>query len=132
MDKLLCAPRLSAYERIISGDFVNRKENGELLTPNSIKYWTKAIKKSSSIPLMRLKASTVSFGKLPKAKLYFLVMIVCSRCFTLRQWTSLKNGPADVRNGGRFIHSFKFTLGIDWYRKPKKFGFYLTCLKEFV
>lgn len=36
-------------ERIVGGDFVNRKENGELLTPNSIKYWTKAIKKETGI-----------------------------------------------------------------------------------
>lgn len=33
------------YEVCIGLDFINRKENGELLTPNSIKYWTKAIKK---------------------------------------------------------------------------------------
>lgn len=36
-------------ERIVSGDFINRKENGELLTPNSIKYWTRAIKKETGI-----------------------------------------------------------------------------------
>jgi len=33
------------YERLQSVDFINRKENGELLTPNSIKYWAKTIKK---------------------------------------------------------------------------------------
>ena len=36
-------------ERIVGGDFVNRKENGELLTTNSIKYWTRAIKKETGI-----------------------------------------------------------------------------------
>ncbi len=29
---------------IVSGDFVNRKSNGELLTVNSMKYWTKKVK----------------------------------------------------------------------------------------
>jgi len=29
---------------IVGGDFVNRKANGELLTTNSMKYWTKKIK----------------------------------------------------------------------------------------
>ena len=32
------------YEKLQGVDFVNRKENGELLTPNSIKYWAKVIK----------------------------------------------------------------------------------------
>ncbi|NMM62736.1 site-specific integrase [Clostridium sp. P21] len=36
-------------ERIVGGDFICRKENGELLTPNSIKYWTRAIKKETGI-----------------------------------------------------------------------------------
>ena len=33
------------YEKLQGVDFINRKENGELLTPNSIKYWAKTIKK---------------------------------------------------------------------------------------
>lgn len=32
------------YEKIQGLDFINRKENGELLTPNSMKYWRKVIK----------------------------------------------------------------------------------------
>lgn len=34
---------------IIGGDFVNRKNNGELLTTNSVKYWTKKIKAEADI-----------------------------------------------------------------------------------
>ncbi len=36
-------------EKIIGGRFINRKENGELLTPNSIKYWSKIIKQEADI-----------------------------------------------------------------------------------
>jgi len=32
------------HRKIVGGLFFNRKENGELLTPNSMKYWTKVIK----------------------------------------------------------------------------------------
>lgn len=35
--------------RIVGGDFINRKKNGELLTTNSIKSWAKAIKKETGI-----------------------------------------------------------------------------------
>lgn len=35
--------------KIVGGDFINRKANGELLTINSIKAWTKAIKKETGI-----------------------------------------------------------------------------------
>ena len=35
--------------KIIGGDFINRKENGELLTINSIKYWSKTIKAETAI-----------------------------------------------------------------------------------
>ena len=34
---------------ITGGDFVNRKENGELLTTNSMKYWSKKIKEEAGI-----------------------------------------------------------------------------------
>lgn len=33
------------YVECVGLDFINRKDNGELLTPNSIKYWSKIIKK---------------------------------------------------------------------------------------
>ena len=36
---------------IVGGDFINRKNNGELLTENSIKYWVKEIEKTSRIHL---------------------------------------------------------------------------------
>lgn len=36
---------------IIGGDFINRKNNGELLTTNSVKYWVKKIKDESDIQL---------------------------------------------------------------------------------
>ena len=35
--------------KIVGGGFINRKKNGELLTPNSIKPWAKAIKKETGI-----------------------------------------------------------------------------------
>lgn len=34
---------------ITGGDFINRKKNGEILTVNSLKYWSKKIKKESKI-----------------------------------------------------------------------------------
>lgn len=37
------------HEQLRGLDFINRKENGELLTPNSIKYWAKTIKKELRI-----------------------------------------------------------------------------------
>lgn len=37
------------HKKIVGGLFLNRKENGELLTPNSIKYWSKTIKKELDI-----------------------------------------------------------------------------------
>lgn len=36
-------------EWIVGGDFVNRKKNGELLTINSIKYWSRKIKSETGI-----------------------------------------------------------------------------------
>lgn len=36
-------------EWIVGGDFINRKKNGELLTVNSMKYWSKKIKKETQI-----------------------------------------------------------------------------------
>lgn len=36
-------------EWVIGGDFVNRKTNGELLTVNSMKYWSKRIKEEAHI-----------------------------------------------------------------------------------
>ncbi len=38
-----------ADEWITGGDFINRKKNGELLTVNSMKYWSKKIKKELEI-----------------------------------------------------------------------------------
>lgn len=35
--------------RIVGGNFINRKKNGELLTPNSIKPWVNAVKKETGI-----------------------------------------------------------------------------------
>lgn len=37
------------YKQVIGGDFINRKENGELLTVNSIKFWAKKIKAETGI-----------------------------------------------------------------------------------
>jgi len=37
------------HKKIQGGLFINRKENGELLTPNSIKYWSKVIKEELGI-----------------------------------------------------------------------------------
>lgn len=37
------------YKQIIGGDFINRKESGELLTVNSIKFWAKKIKAETGI-----------------------------------------------------------------------------------
>ena len=37
------------HTKIQGGLFINRKENGELLTPNSIKYWAKVIKEELGI-----------------------------------------------------------------------------------
>lgn len=34
---------------IVGGDFICRKENGELMTPNSIKYWKNAIKEKAGV-----------------------------------------------------------------------------------
>lgn len=39
----------SRHEKIVGGGFINRKENGELLTINSIKYWTRIIKEELNI-----------------------------------------------------------------------------------
>lgn len=39
----------NVLERIVGGDFINRKENGEILTVNSMKYWTTVIKKETGI-----------------------------------------------------------------------------------
>jgi integrase len=36
-------------EWIVGGDFVNRKKNGELLTTNSMKYWSRKIKSETGI-----------------------------------------------------------------------------------
>ena len=36
-------------KEIVGGDFINRKDNGELLTINSMKYWTKEIKAKTGI-----------------------------------------------------------------------------------
>ena len=38
-----------AKKEIIGGDFINRKNNGELLTTNSVKYWAKKIKEEADI-----------------------------------------------------------------------------------
>lgn len=46
---LLDKTQKGVVTKIIGGDFVNRKENGELLTINSIKYWSNAIKKETGI-----------------------------------------------------------------------------------
>lgn len=35
--------------RIVGGAFINRKDNGELLTINSLKYWTNKVKKETGI-----------------------------------------------------------------------------------
>lgn len=40
------------HEKIIGGSFINRKENGELLTPNSMKYWTRVIKEELNIDFL--------------------------------------------------------------------------------
>lgn len=37
------------YHKIIGGDFINRKESGELLTVNSLKFWVKKIKAETGI-----------------------------------------------------------------------------------
>lgn len=37
------------HKKVVGGRFFNRKENGELLTPNSIKYWSKVIEKELGI-----------------------------------------------------------------------------------
>lgn len=37
------------FKKIIGGDFINRKENGELLTVNSLKFWVKKIKSETGI-----------------------------------------------------------------------------------
>lgn len=39
----------SQHKKIVGGAFLNRKENGELLTSNSIKYWTRVIKEELNI-----------------------------------------------------------------------------------
>lgn len=36
-------------EKIIGGDFIQRKENGELITINSVKYWTTKVKSETGI-----------------------------------------------------------------------------------
>ena len=36
-------------EWIVGGDFINRRTNGELLTVNSMKYWSKKIKSDTGI-----------------------------------------------------------------------------------
>lgn len=36
-------------DRIVGGDFIQRKENGELITINSVKYWTDKVKKETGI-----------------------------------------------------------------------------------
>ena len=35
--------------KIIGGDFIQRKENGELITINSVKYWTNKVKSETGI-----------------------------------------------------------------------------------
>ena len=40
------------HSKIVSGAFINRKENGELLTTNSIKYWSKVIKEELGIDFL--------------------------------------------------------------------------------
>lgn len=37
------------FKKIVGGDFINRKENGELLTVNSLKFWVKKIKSETGI-----------------------------------------------------------------------------------
>lgn len=44
-DEIIIDKTKKEYKKIQGGLFLNRKENGELLTPNSIKYWAKVIKK---------------------------------------------------------------------------------------
>ena len=44
-DEIVIDKTKKEYKKIQGGLFLNRKENGELLTPNSIKYWAKVIKK---------------------------------------------------------------------------------------
>lgn len=42
------------YKQIIGGDFINRKENGELLTVNSIKFWAKKKSKLKRVLLLSI------------------------------------------------------------------------------
>lgn len=56
-------------EWIVGGDFLNRKHNGELLTPNSVKYWAKKIKTDTGIEfryhnLRHTYASTCAFNNM--------------------------------------------------------------------
>ena len=36
-------------EKLVGGDFIQRKENGELITINSVKYWTNRVKEETGI-----------------------------------------------------------------------------------
>lgn len=56
-------------EWFTGGDFLNRKHNGEFLTPNSVKYWTKKIKAETGIEfryhnLSHTYASTCAFNNM--------------------------------------------------------------------
>lgn len=41
--------RIKQGVELIGGDFINRKENGELLTPNSVKFYAKKIKAETTV-----------------------------------------------------------------------------------
>lgn len=48
-ERVIDKTRRNSNTIIEGGDFINRKENGDLLTVNSIKYWTKQIKSETGI-----------------------------------------------------------------------------------
>ena len=48
-ERVLDKRKVKAGIPLIGGDFINRKENGELLTYNSIKYYAKKIKEETSV-----------------------------------------------------------------------------------
>lgn len=56
--------------QIIGGDFIQRKENGELITINSVKYWTDKVKKETNInfhfhALRHTNASILAMQNIP-------------------------------------------------------------------
>ena len=96
------------YTKIVGGDFINRKENGELLTPNSIKYYAKKIKKEHGIEFKYHSLRKTHLTQLANANMP--INMVMQRAGHKKYSTTLKYYVTQNEDGVAQLRAFLNTI----------------------